>query len=330
MPADVATLLRRLAVAVTLLAASACATAQNPAGVFPNRPIRLVVPSAPGGSTDTVTRVVAKVAASHLGVPLVIENKPGAGGNVASEIVANAAPDGYTLLVPYGGFAINATLYPRLAFDPVKSFEPVILMCSVTGILIVNPSLPVKSVPDLVALAKAKPGQINFASAGTGTVTHLAGELFKHTAGVEMTHVPYKGSNPALTDLIGGQVQVMFANVPGTVQHVESGRLRLIAVNGAQRSTLFPNVPTVAEAGLPGYEASTWFGIMAPARTPRDVVAKLNAAFAKALTSPEVTTAFALEGATAVGGTPEQFGKFVQAEIDKWRPVVQASGAKAE
>jgi len=302
--------------------------AQGPG--FPSKPIRLIVPSAAGGSTDTVARVVAKAASAYLGVPVVIENKPGAGGNLASEIVAAAPPDGYTLLVPYGGFAINPSLYTKLNFDPVKDFEPVILMCTVTGILVVNPAVPARSVPELIALAKANPGKVNFASAGAGTVTHLAGELFKSMAGIEMVHVPYKGSNPALMDLLAGQVQVMFANVPGTVQHVESGKLRILAVNGAQRSTLFPDVPTVAEAGLPGYEASTWFGVMAPARTPREVVARLNAAFARALASPEVASAFAMEGATAGGGPPEQFGAFVRSEIDKWGKVVRASGAKAD
>jgi tripartite-type tricarboxylate transporter receptor subunit TctC len=297
---------------------------------FPSRPIRLVVPSAAGGSTDTVARVVGNAVAASLGVAVVIDNKPGAGGNIASELVAAAAPDGYTLLVPYGGFAINPSLYPKLAFDSLKDFAPVILLCSVTGILVVNPAVPAQSVSELIALAKAKPGKLNFASAGSGTVTHLAGEEFKMMAGIDVVHVPYKGSSFALNDLMGGQVQMMFANLPGTIQLVEAGKLRVLAVNGAERSPLLPKVPTIAESGLAGYEASTWFGVLAPAGTPKDVVAKLNAEFAKALRSREVAAAFATDGATAAGGSPEQFGTFIRGEMDKWGKVVRASGAKVD
>ncbi len=318
-------LVRGLALtALALLSSSAFAQA------YPTKPIRLVVPSAAGGSTDTIARIVGNALAVNLGVPVVIDNKPGAGGNIASGIVATAAPDGYTLLVPYGGFAINPSLYKSLPFDSVKDFAPVIQLCTVTGILVVNPSLPVHSVKELIALAKAKPGQLNYASAGSGTVTHLAGELFKTMAGVDIVHVPYRGSSLALTDLLGGQVQLMFANIPGTIQHVETGKLRVLAVNSATRSPLLPNVPTVAESGLAGYEASTWFGVLAPAGTQKEIIAKLNAEISRVLSTAEVQATFKAEGASAVGGSPEQFGSFIRAEIEKWGKVVRASGARAD
>jgi tripartite-type tricarboxylate transporter receptor subunit TctC len=297
---------------------------------YPSKPIRLVVPSAAGGSTDTVARLIGNALSANLGVPVVIDDRPGAGGNIAAEIVAAAPPDGYTLLIPYGGFAINPTLYKKLPFDPIKDFAPVIQICTVTGILVVIPSLPVNSVKELIALAKAKPGQLNFASAGSGTVTQLAGELFKTMAGVDIVHVPYRGSSLALTDLLGGQVQMMFANIPGTLQHVETGRLRILAVNSATRSPLLPNVPTVAESGLPGYEASTWFGVLAPAATPKETVAKLNTEIARVLGSKDIEAALKSDGAVPVGGSPEQFGTFVRAEIEKWGKVVRASGARAD
>jgi len=297
---------------------------------FPAKPIRLVVPSAAGGSTDTISRILGHRLAGALGQSVVVDNRPGAGGNIGAEFVAKSAPDGYTLLVPFGGFAVNATLYRKLPFDPVKDFEPVIQLCSVTGILVVNPALPVKSVGELIALAKARPGELNFASAGSGTVTHLAGELFKSMAGINIVHVPYRGSGPALNDLLGGQVPIMFPNMPGTIQHVQTGRLRVLAVNSLKRSPLLPDVPTIAESGVPGYEASTWFGVLAPAGTPTDVVDRLNVEIGRVLSAPELTDHFGKEGAVAVGGTPEQFRVFIKAEIEKWGTVVRASGARVD
>jgi tripartite-type tricarboxylate transporter receptor subunit TctC len=222
------------------------------------------------------------------------------------------------------------SLYRKLAFDPLKDFEPVIHICSVTGILVTHPSMPAKSVAELIARAAANPGGVNFASSGSGTVVHLAGELFKSMAKVNLTHIPYKGSGPALTDLLGGQVQVMFANMPGTLQHVRSGKLRVLAVTGEKRSNLLPEVPTIAEAGVPGYQAATWFGVLAPAGTPKEIVAKLNAEIAKVLGAPELINHLKNEGAEVTGGSPGQFRTFLQADIAKWAPIVRASGAQVE
>ena len=309
---------------MAILTCGACAQA------FPTKPVRLIVPSAAGGSTDTISRILGQKLTAALGQAVVVDNRAGAGGNIAAEIVAKSPPDGYTLLIPYGGYAINPTLYKKLSFDPVRDFEPVIQICSVTGILVVHPSLPVKTVRELIALAKARPGQLNFASAGSGTVIHLAGELFKTMANVDIVHVPYRGSGPALNDLLGGQVAMMFANMPGTIQHVRTGRLRVLAVNSARRSPLLPEVPTVAEAAVPGYEASTWFGVLAPAATPKEIVAKLNTEIARVLGTPEMAEYFSNEGAVAVGGPPAQFGVFIKTEIEKWGKVVRASGARVD
>ena len=296
---------------------------------YPDRPVKLIVPFAAGGSSDTISRIIAQKLTASMGQAFVVENKPGAGGNIGGDLVAKSAPDGYTLLFAAGSAAINVSLYSKMPFHPLKDLEPVIHICNVTGILVTHPSVPVKTVQELVRLARDKPGSLNFASAGAGTVIHLAGELFKMQAGLQITHVPYKGSGPALMDLIGGQVQMMFANMPGTLQHVKADRLRVLAVTSPRRSPLLPDVPTIAETGLAGYQASTWFGVFAPAGTPKDIVAKLNAEFNKALSAPELTEHLRLEGAEAIGGTPEEFRAFVRGEIDRWAPVVKAAGVKA-
>lgn len=297
---------------------------------YPDKPVRVVVPSAPGGSSDTITRIVAQKLSGTLGQSIVVDNRAGAAGNIGADIVAKTPPDGYTLLVPFGGHAINATLYRKLPYDLVKDFDPVILMVTVTGMLVVHPSLPVKSVKELIALAKARPGQIDFATPGIGNVVHLAGELFKIMVGVNIVPVPYRGSGPALAALLGGEVPVMFPNMPGTIGHVQAGRLRVLAVNSGQRSPLLPDVPTLAEAGVPGYEASTWFGVLAPSGTPKDIISKLNTEIARVLKAPEMVQALDREGAVAVGGSPEQFGAFIKAEIEKWGKVVQATGVRAD
>ena len=297
---------------------------------FPSRPIHLVVPFAAGGSSDTVSRIIANKMAASLGQTVLVENRPGAGGNIGAEYVAKSKPDGHTLLFAAGSFAINVSLYRKLPFDPVKDFEPVIHICTVTGILVEHPSVPAANVQELIAYARAQPGRVNFASAGSGTVIHLAGELFKNMAKVDITHVPYKGSGPALTDLIGGQVQVMFANMPGTLQHVKAGRLRVLAVTSDKRSPVLPDVPTIAESGIPGYKAATWFGVFAPAGTPPAVIQRLNSEFQKALATDEVQEFMKSEGAEAIGGPPERMRDFLRAEIDQWTPVVRASGAKAD
>lgn len=305
-------------------------SAQIHAQDYPNKPIQLIVPSSPGGSTDTIARILGQKLSANLGQPVVIENKAGAGGNIGAETAAKAAPDGYTLLMTFGGHAVNATLYPKLNYDLMKSFDPVIHLAMVNVILVAHPSVPANSVKELIALARQRPGELNFASAGTGNVSHLAAELFKAMAGVNLVHVPYKGTGGALNDLLAGRVQLMFTTAPGMVQHVQAGKLKALAIAGKERMPLLPDVPTVDEAGVPGYEARTWFGILVPAGTPKPIVAKLNAEIARVLSTPEMIERLNHEGSVAAGGTPEQFRAFLASEIEKWGRVVKASGARVD
>jgi tripartite-type tricarboxylate transporter receptor subunit TctC len=322
-----ARILQRAALFAVLALTVAGAAAQT----YPAKPIRLVVPFPAGGTTDILAREVGQRLSASLGQPVVIDNRPGAAGNIGSELVARSAPDGYTLLMAtVGTHAINPNLYSKLPYDHVKDFAPVILVASVPNVLEVTPSLPVNSVADLIKLAKEKPGQINFASSGSGTSIHLSGELFKTMAGVDMTHVPYKGSAAALTDLIGGQVQVMFDNLPSSLPQIKAGKLRAIAVTSAQRAPALPNVPTIAESGLPGFEAGSWFGVVAPAGTPPAIVARLNADVDQWLQTPDAKEKLLAQGAAAVGGSPEQFAAYIRAETEKWARVVKASGAKVD
>jgi tripartite-type tricarboxylate transporter receptor subunit TctC len=289
------------------------------------------VPFPAGGTTDILAREVGQRLSLSLGQPVVIDNRPGAAGNIGSELVAKSAPDGYTLLMAtVGTHAINPNLYARIPYDHVKDFAPVVLVAGVPNVLEVTPSLPVHSVADLIKLAKEKPGQINFASSGSGTSIHLSGELFKTMAGVDMTHVPYKGSAPAITDLIGGQVQVMFDNLPSSLQQIKAGKLRAIAVTSAQRAPALPDIPTIAESGLPGFEATSWFGIVAPAGTPPTIIARINADVNQWLQSPEAKEKLLAQGAVAAGGSPEQFAAYIHTETEKWARVVKASGAKVD
>jgi tripartite-type tricarboxylate transporter receptor subunit TctC len=298
---------------------------------YPNRTIRLVVPFPAGGTTDILARAAAQKLTESLGQPVVVDNRPGAAGNIGSDIVAKSAPDGYTLLMgTVGTHAINPSLYSKMPYDHVKDFVPVVLVASVPNVLVVNPSLPVKSVGDLIKLAKAKPGEINFASSGSGTSIHLSGELFKTMAHVDMTHIPYKGSAPALTDLIGGQVQIMFDNLPSSLAQIKAGKLRAIAVTSQKRAPALPDVPTIAESGLPGFEATSWFGVLAPAGTPFPVVARINSEINKWLQTPEAREQLLAQGAAAAGGTPESFAAHIRAETDKWAKVVKESGAKVD
>ena len=299
--------------------------------VFPSRPIRFIVPNGAGGTTDLVARSVAPKLADMLGQQVVIDNRPGSGGILGTEIVAKAAPDGHTLLMgTIGNIAISPALYRKLAYDSLRDFAPVTLLASAAYMVLLHPSVAAKSMKELAALAKAKPGALNFASAGSGTGSHLAAELFKSMAGVDMVHVPYKGGSPAMTDMIAGQVQLMFNGIPSSMPHLRSGRVRALAVTTATRSAAAPELPTIAEAGFPGAESTSWTGILVPAGTPAPVIAKLQGAAVKALQAPDVVTRLSLDGATPVGNTQAEFGAYIKSELAKWGKVVKTSGATAQ
>ncbi len=314
--------------AVALLAGTLPAHAQS---AYPTRPISLIVPFPAGGSTDLVARVVAEKMSGLLGQQIVVDNRGGAGGNVGSAAAAKSEPDGYTLLMgTVATHAINSALYKKMPYDPVKDFAPVSLLVVVPNVLVVNPDFPAKNVQELIALAKEKPGELSYASSGNGTPLHLSGELFKSMAGVDIVHVPYKGAGPALVDVMGGHVPIMFDNLPSSTDHIKAGKLRGLAVTTAERSPSMPDLPTIAESGLPGYETYTWNALFVPAGTPPDVIAKLNEAAVAAVSDPEVKAKLETMGASIVGSTPEQLAKHVQAELDKWGPVVKASGAQID
>ncbi|OZI23216.1 MFS transporter [Bordetella genomosp. 9] len=318
------------AAAALVAAAAFCAVSAPAQAAYPDKPVRIVVGFSAGGTTDVIARIMAKELTEALGQSFVIENKPGAGSNIGTEYVARSTPDGYTLYFVAVTSAINQTLYSKLNFDLVKDFAPVALAAKVPNVLVVNPQVPVKSVKELVDYAKAHPGKLAFASSGSGTSIHMAGELFKLKAGVDVLHVPYKGSAPALTDLIGGQVQFMFDNMPSSWPHVQSGKLRALAVTTKERSPTAPDLPTMAESGFPGFDVSSWFGLIAPKGTPPEVIKTLNAAMLKALDKPEVKDAFDKLGAVPAKTTPEQFGQFIQSEVQTWATVVKASGARVD
>ena len=304
------------------------ASAQTP---YPGKPIRLVVPFPAGGTTDILAREVAQKLTEAWGQSVVVDNRPGAGGNIGSELVAKSAPDGYTLLMgTVGTHAINPSLYAKMPYDHVKDFVPVILVAGVPNVLVVNPQLPVNSLAELIAYGKANPGKLNFASSGSGTSIHLSGELFKTMTGIQMTHVPYKGSSPALTDLMGGQVQLMFDNLPSSLPLIKGGKLKALAVTSAQRAAALPDTPTMAEAGLPGFEASSWFGVLAPAGTPAPIVAKLQAEIAKWLATSDAREKLAGQGAIVAALPSDAFAKHITAETTKWAKVVKESGAKVD
>ena len=313
--------------ALLLLSAFLASPAQ--AQDYPNRPMRLVVPFSPGGSSDGISRLLAQKVGAALGQPMVVENKPGAGGSLGTDLVAKSKPDGYTLLLVATSTAINQTLRADLPYDAMRDLEPVIHLVNLSGVLVVHPDVPARTVRELIDLSHAKPGTLNYASAGNGTTLHLAGEMFRSLAKADITHVPYKGSGPALTDLIGGRVQMMFANMPGTIQHVRAGRVRVIAVTDEKRSSVLPDVPTIAEAGVPGYRATGWFGIMAPAGTPRHIVERLNAEFDKALRTPELVEFMRNEGAELAGGSPQDFRSHLRAEVERWGSAIKSAGLKA-
>lgn len=297
---------------------------------WPEKPIRIILGFAPGGGSDILLRAFTPALADALGQAVVVENRAGAGGNIAMQAVAQAAPDGYTLLMGSPGLATNSSLYSNLGFDPLRDFAPVSLVGSVQNVLIVRPTLQVNSVAELIAHARANPGRLNYASPGTGTSLHLAGELFKVTTGVRMEHVPYKGGAQALNDVMSGQVDLMFNVLPSALPQIKAGNVKALAVTGAQRSPALPDRSTMIEAGVPGYTAVTWNGIVAPAGTPREVVARLNEAIVKVLRTPEMVQKFAAIGQDVLVSTPEEFATFLREETTKWRRTIESAGIKPQ
>ena len=319
-----------IAALIALFAVAGPARAAAPAASYPTKTIRLIVPFAPGGSNDIMARLVGQNFTESMGQQVVVDNRAGASGIIGTDIAAKAPPDGYTILMMSLTLAVNPSLFKKLPYDTEKDLAPVTLVASAPLLLVVHPSVPATSLKDLIAHAKANPGKLNFGSGGQGTTPHLAGEMLKTMAGVQMTHIPYKGGGPALADLVGGQIQLMLENIPSTLPFVKSGRLRALAVSGLARSPLAPDVPTLDQAGLKGYEIVGWNGLFVPAGTPGTIVARLHAETVKALSHPTTKERLATLGAEGVGNTPGQFAAFVKAEIGKWAKVVKEAGLRQE
>jgi len=298
---------------------------------YPHKPLRLIVPFAPGGGNDTVARAIAQSAGASLGQPVVVDNRPGAGGMLGAQLAAKSPPDGYTLFLGgVGSHAVNPSLHARLPYDPVKDFAPITLIASAPSVLVVHPSLPARTLAEFTALAKTGPGRINYASNGNGSSAQLAAVLYESMAGVQMVHVPYKGLAPALVDLLAGEVQAMFSSVVAIVPNIKAGRLRALAVTGKRRAALLPEVPTLDESGVPGYEAGSWYGILAPAGTPQAIVVKLHEAIARALAQPEVRERLVSEGAEVIGSTPEAFAAHITAELARMGKLIRDAGIRME
>jgi tripartite-type tricarboxylate transporter receptor subunit TctC len=324
-------MLKRMAAALAGLLALVAATTVAGAANYPDRPVTVVVGFPPGGASDILARILTDKLSKLLGQAVIVDNRPGAGGNVAGELVAHAAPDGYTLLIGNNAIlATNASLYSNIGFDAVKDFAPISLIGTQANVLVVNPNVPAHSLAELIALAKANPGKLNFASSGYGLAAHLAGELFKAQAHIDIVHVPYKGSAPALEDVIAGQDQMMFATTSGVMGFLKNGQVRALAVTTLKRTAILPDVPTMDEAGLPGFEATTWHGLVAPAGTPPAIIDTLHGALVAALADPDVKTKLAALGVDIGPDSPAEFSAYVKAEIPKWAAIIKASGAKVE
>jgi tripartite-type tricarboxylate transporter receptor subunit TctC len=319
-----------LRISFATLVLFAAASAAVDAASYPERPVKIVVPFAPGGGTDLIARTVAETMAKEIGQPVIIENKPGAGTIIGTAAVATSPPDGYTLLMATFAHAVNPSLSPKLPYDTFRDFAPIALVARSFNVAVINPKLPFKSVQDLLGYARANPGKLNYGSYGNGTSAHLAGELFKSLAKVDLTHVPYKGSAPAITDLLGGQIEVMFTTIASVSSYIPGGQLRALAVTSAERSKAFPDLPTIAEAGVPGYVAESWYGLYAPAATPVEVIERLNKAVAQAVTSDAFRKLEQVEGLTTAAGAPAELDRYVRAEEERWRKLVQSANIKSE
>ena len=314
-----------------MAAAMACAAIGGWAQPYPAKPIRIIVPFPAGGTADIMARVVGQKMTETWGQQVLIDNRSGAGGNIAADLAARSAPDGYTLfLCTVGTHAVHQTLYEKLSFDPIKDFSAVAYIAGVPNVVVVHPSIPVTSVKELIGFIKARPGRINFGSSGTGSSVHMSGEMLKVMAGLDMTHIPYKGNPQAVTDLMAGQIELMITNMPSVIPYIQSGRLRALAVTTKARSPALPDLPTMEEAGLPGYESSAWFGLVSPAAVPRDIVSKLNAEVMRIVGLEDVKRNLASQGAYPLVMTPDEFGAFMKAETSKWAKIVKASGARAD
>ena len=311
------------------LVASAALPLGAQAQAYPSKTIRLICPFPAGGAVDIASRAIAQELSKTIGQQVVVENKPGAGGNIGGQEVVRSAPDGHTLFMTTSGIqSINPTLYTKMPFDPNKDLAPVSALVSLNNVLVLHPSVKANSVAEVIALAKSS--KMNYASSGSGTSIHMSGEMFKHLAKVSIDHIPYKGSAPAVTDLLGGQVMMMFDNIPSALPHIKAGKLRALATTGAKRDPLLPDLPTVAEAGVPGYESGVWFGIMVPAGTPRPIIDKLNAELIKGTKSPDFVKRMTELGYAIMGSTPEQMAEMNKADFARWAPIIKASGAKAD
>ena len=312
------------------VAAGCLFAATGYAQTYPAKPIRFLVGFPPGGTSDILARTIGQKLGEAVGQQVVIDNRPGAGGNIGAEAAAKSAPDGYTIFMSTTSQAISASLYSKLNYDLVRDFAPITQAVNYTNLLVVHPSLPVRSVKELIALAKARPGELNYGTAGNGTPPHMTGELFNSYTGVKLQHVPYKGGAPAIADLLGGQITIMFDNVPPLLPHVQAGKMRPLAVTSLKRISVLRDVPTLDEAGLKGFDSVAWNGVLAPAGTPKEIVARLNAEILRILSLPDVRERLSSQGADPVGGTPEQFAALIRSEIQKWAKVVKDSGAKVD